>query len=399
VSNQTTWGGHGQNQGSDDLALHPHAHDHALPAVHRPRDGGSFDATVLTFAAMGFFDALDDAQRARVLLPQDHPSRTHWNFLPESGRHGIPLRELRHDQEVLVHRLIAESMSAPAYARVVQVMANEHVLREINLPVFGHVAATFRDARGYFLSFFGQPQPDTTWGWRLVGHHLSLNVTVVDGDLISATPFLMGAEPARFGPFRILGEEEDAGFALLDSLDAERLRRTVIHARPPADFVTRTVEQIGDVEYPAYHGVGRRDAMITDVDRRALAYFREHPRGVRVGDLDRPQRVLFDSLLDCFVNRARPGLVGAEMDRIARAGGVEDLHFAWAGGTSIEEPHYFRIQGPVTLVEFDNAEDDANHVHSVWRDPANDFGRDLLIDHYLAEHGSAVPPASAGAGS
>jgi hypothetical protein len=227
-----------------------------LPAAHRPRAGGSFDATVLTFAAMGFIDSLDGGQRERVLLPHADPGRTHWNFLPESGRHGLPLGELDRRQEVLAHRLIAESMSVPAYARVVQVMANEHVLRELNQPVFGHVAATFRDARGYFLSFFGQPQPDTTWGWRLVGHHLSVNVTVVDGDLVSATPFLLGAEPAHFGPFRILGEEEDSAFALLGSLTAAQQQVAVIHSKPPADFVTRTVAAVGETEYPAYHGWG-----------------------------------------------------------------------------------------------------------------------------------------------
>jgi hypothetical protein len=355
-----------------------------VPEAHRPRPGGSFDATVVTFAAMGLFDGLTADQRARVLLPHADPSRTHWNFLPESGRHGLPLGELDRRQEGLAHRLIAESMSVPAYARVIQVMANEHVLRELNLPVFGHVAATFRDARGYFLTFFGQPQPDTTWGWRLVGHHLSINVTVVDGDLVSATPFLLGAEPARFGPFRILGEEEDTAFVLLDSLSGSQQQQAVIHPRPPADFVTRTVATIGEIEYPGYHGVGRRDAMITDEDRRALVYFRAHPRGIRAGDLSATQRAHFDELLARFVDRARPGLVGFEMDRIAATGGIEELHFAWAGGTSIDQPHYFRIQGPVTLVEFDNAEDNANHVHSVWRDPTNDFGADLLIQHHLA---------------
>ena len=276
-------------------------------------------------------------------------------------------------------------MSIPAYARVVQVMSNEHILRELNLPLFGHIAATFRDPRGYFLTFFGQPQPDSTWGWRLVGHHLSINITVVDGDLVNATPFLLGAEPARFGPFRILGEEEDAAFVLLDQLTERQREQAVIHHRPPADFVTRTVARIGEIEYPAYHGVGRRDAMITDEDRKALAYFRAHPRGVRAGDLSSRQRTQFDDLLAQFVERARPGLVGYEMDRIAAAGGVDELHFAWAGGTSIELPHYFRIQGDVTLVEFDNAEDNANHVHSVWRDPSNDFAADLLMQHHL-EH-------------
>ncbi len=368
----------------------PHL-DGELPAEHQPHDGGSFDATVVTFAAMGLYDALTADQRIRVLLPHTDSGRTHWNFLPESGRHGLALGELDRHQEVLAHRLIAESMSIPAYARVIQVMANEHVLRELNLPIFGHVAATFRDARGYFFTFFGQPQPDTSWGWRLVGHHLSVNITVVDGDLMSATPFLLGAEPARFGPFRILGEEEDAAFELLDGLTAAQREQTVIHSRPPADFVTRTVATIGDVEYPAYHGVGRRDAMITDEDRKALAYFRAHPRGVRAGDLSEVQRGSFDALLTLFVQRARPGLVGREMDRIAAAGGVDDLHFAWAGGTSIEVPHYFRIQGPATLVEFDNAEDNANHVHSVWRDPGGDFGADLLMRHHLEHDHPGTP--------
>ena len=362
-----------------------------LPQVHRPRLDGSFDATAVTFAAMGLFDGLSADQRARVLLPADDPGRTHWNFLPESGRHGLALGELDRRQEVLAHRLIAESISLPAYARVVQVMSNEHLLRELNLPVFGHIAATFRDARGYFLSFFGQPQPDTTWGWRLVGHHLSINITVVDGDLVNATPFLLGAEPARFGPSRILGEEEDAAFTLLDSLTGPQHQQTVIHSRPPADFVTRTVATVGEVEYPAYHGVGRRDAMITDEDRKALAYFRDHPRGIRADDLSAVQRRHFDALLAHFVGRARPGLLGFEMDRIAAAGGVGELHFAWAGGTSIEQPHYFRIQGPTTLIEFDNAEDNANHVHSVWRDPSNDFGADLLMQHHLDHDHSGTP--------
>ncbi|MGN5632101.1 DUF3500 domain-containing protein [Streptomyces sp. AC154] len=369
---------------------HSH-HRGELPGAHRPRPDGSFDATAVTFAAMGLFDSLTGEQRTRVLLPATDPSRTHWNFLPESGRHGLALGELDRHQEVLAHRLIAESMSVPAYARVIQVMANEHVLREINLPVFGHIAATLRDARGYYLTFFGQPQPDTTWGWRLVGHHLSVNLTVVDGDLVNTTPFLIGAEPARLGPFRILGEEEDAAFVLLDGLTDSQRDEAIIHSKPPADFVTRTVESIGEVEYPAYHGVGRRDAMITDVDRKALAYFRAHPRGVRVGDLSTAQRAHFDELLALFVERARPGLVGFEMDRIAAAGGVGELRFAWAGGTAIEHPHYFRIQGPVTLVEFDNAEDNANHVHSVWRDPSNDFGADLLMQHHLAHDHTGLP--------
>lgn len=360
-----------------------------LPPVHRPHQGGTFDATLLTFAGLAVFDCLTGDQRAAALLPFADDQRSHWNFLPESGRHGVALRDLTHHQQLQVHRLLAQSVSTQAYARVVQVMANEHVLREIDVAQFGLVALPFRDPGGYFLTLFRKPDPDQTWGYRLVGHHLSLNVTVVGGDLVSVTPFLLGAEPARFGPFRILGEEEDTAFALLDSLTHAQRSEAVIHHRPPADFVTRTVSRIGEVEHPALHGVGRRDAMITDEDRRALAYFRDHPRGITAGALDTAQRRLFDELLALFVERSRPGLVAAEMDRITAHGGVEALHFAWAGGTTPADPHYFRLQGPVTLVEFDNAEDDGNHVHSVWRDPSNDFGADLLMHHHLShQHGA-----------
>jgi hypothetical protein len=141
---------------------------------------------------------------------------------------------------------------------------------------------------------------------------------------------------------------------------------------PPNAPGCRPKENFYETPVDAYHGVGRRDAMITDEDRQALAYFRAHPRGIRADNLSPAQRAHFDDLLARFVERARPGLVGYEMDRINAADGTGELHFAWAGGTTIDQPQYFRIQGPATLIEFDNAEDEANHVHSVWRDPTND---------------------------
>lgn len=352
-----------------------------LPPAHRAAPKGSFDATLVTFAAMVLFEAMDDRQRARSLRQFDGAERRHWNFLPESGRIGLPLKCLTHEQMVLAHRLIAQSLSAEAYARVVQVISLEHVLRELNAQNFGHVAMAFRDPGQYFLTFFNQPQPDTDWGWRLLGHHLSLNITIVGQDLMAVTPFLLGSEPGKFGPFRILGDEEDAAFALLHKLGSAQLKQAIIHDKPPADLVTRTVETIGDTEIPGYHGVGRRDAAIADVDRIALAYFRARPRGLPVSDLGPEQRSAFDQLLGRFIGRVRPDQSAREMDRIAAAGGVESLHFAWAGGSTPELPHYFRIQGPATLIEFVNSEDNANHVHSVWRDPTNDFGDDVLLQH------------------
>jgi hypothetical protein len=306
--------------------------------------------------------------------------------LPESGRHGLALKELDGTQKALAHRLVAQAISLDAYAKVVQVMALEQVLRELNTPILGLTSMSFRDPEMYFLSLHGQPQPDNTWGWRLVGHHLSLNITVINGDLVTVTPFLLGAEPGTFGPFRILGDEEDAAYRLLGSLDDDQIRSAVIHHKPPADFVTRTVPEIGEVEAPDHHGVGRRDAMIDDIDREALRYFRAHPRGVALSSLGRDQQTLFRDLFDVFVSRARPDQRAWQLARIEELGGLDQLHFAWAGSTVLNEPHYFRIQGPATLIEFDNAEDNGNHVHSVWRDPGNDFGRDVLMEHLVAEH-------------
>lgn len=352
--------------------------------AHRPV-AGDFNATLVTFAAMALYDHLDGEQRGRAVVPMEDENRTHWNFLPESGRRGVALREMTHTQRYLAHRLIAQCMSVEGYAQVVQVMSLEHVLRELNAPVFGHVAAHFRDPEGYFLTFFDQPQPDSDWGWRLVGHHLSLNFTVAGQDLMAASPLLLGSEPARLGPFRILGREEDLGIALIAQLDDEQASVATIHPTPPPDFVSRCVPVLGDEEWPDVHGVGRRDAMITDIDRKALRWVKDQRRGLARGRMGSDQQESFDGLLEAFLSRLKPDHLGAEMDRI-RTAGQDDLHFVWAGSRRVDEPHYFRLEGPVTLIEFDNTEDDANHVHCVWRDPTNDFGVDILARHRAAQH-------------
>src|SRR5258708_35795154 len=302
---------------------------HSMQDHHeRPRD---FNVTLVTFTAMALFDALDGEQRSRVLLPFRDGDRTNWDFVPASGRKGLPLRDMTFDQQILVHRLIAQSTSQKAYAQVVQVISLEHLLREINQDIFGPVARDFRNPGMYFLSFFGQPNLDSVWGWRLVGHHLSLNFTIVNQDYLSATPFLLGSQPGQFGPYRLLGEEEDLGFALLHSLNDEQRTRTIIHPVSPSDFVTRTVRRIGDVELPAYHSVGGRDVMINDADRQALLYIKAHPRGIAAGALTSSQRRKFDDLLECYVRGAKPENGGRELDPIKPAGPAP-WHSAWAGG-------------------------------------------------------------------
>ena len=208
-------------------------------------------------------------------------------------------------------------MTVEGYAKVLATMNLEHLLRELNAPRMGHVAREFRDPGAYYLTFFDQPQPDALWGWRLLGHHISLNFTVHDQERISATPMMIGAQPARVGVFRPLAEEEDLAFALLRSLSDEQRGRTVIHHLSPADFVTQTVPRIGDEERPARHGVARRDIIVHPEDAEALRYIKAHPRGVAFGELDEGQRARFTELLESYVARVHPSMLGQEMDRIA----------------------------------------------------------------------------------
>jgi hypothetical protein len=337
------------------------------------------DATIATFSAMILYDALTTEHQDRLVVPFADENRTHWNFLPESGRgrRGIALRELGHRENLLVHRLVASCLSLEGYARFLTVVNLEHLLREIDQPRLGQVVAEFRDPGAYFLTFFDPPQPDATWGWRLVGHHVSLNFTILGQERIVSTPCLFGSEPGRFGPIRPLAEEEDLGFAMLGSLDDAQRETAIIHPVSPPDFATGCRSRIDAVERPALHGDGRRDVLITDVDADALRYEADRPRGVAVGEMGPAARERFEALLGCYLGRAAPAWRELEEKRIADAG-FENLHFAWAGAEDYESGHYYRIQGPVTLIEFNNTEGDANHIHSVWRDPARDFARDLI---------------------
>jgi Protein of unknown function (DUF3500) len=346
---------------------------------------GGFSSTLGTFSAMTLYDAFTTEQRQRVLLPFSSQDRDNWDFLPAAGRRGLALRDMTHRQQIMVHQLVGECLTAEAYSRVVATINLEHILRQLQAPVFGLSTADFRDPGGYFFTLFGEPQCDATWSWRLVGHHLSLNFTFVEQRWLAGTPMLFGAEPARFASWRHLADEEDLGFALLEGFTSAEREEVVIHPVSPTDFVTKSVRRIGDVELPGSHVVGRYDLTISDEDREALKYIKAHPRGVAYGRTAPAQRRAFDTLLACYIDRLKPDQA-AEQWKIIDDAGRDSLHFAWAGGLDHEHGHYYRIQGPRTLIEFDNSEDNANHIHSVWRDPRNDFGADLLLQHVLAEH-------------
>ena len=225
--------------------------------VHSPRNRpieGDFNATATTFAAMALFDNLDAQQQARIVVPLDNPVPHQLELPPRVRPTGSP--HPRHDRSAALPRAPAARTETVGHG-VRQGSAGDvaqgarRLSAGWNVDAFGHMAAHFRDPEGYFLTLFNQPQPDSHWGWRLVGHHLSLNFTIIGQDRMAVTPLLFGAEPGRLGPYRILGEEEDRAFALLSSLEPTQVDAATIHSVPPPDFATRCVPFI-------VRGVARR---------------------------------------------------------------------------------------------------------------------------------------------
>jgi hypothetical protein len=343
-------------------------------------------ANKLRGLATAFLENLDRDQRAMAIFDFDNEAeRRDWDFIPKSGRNGLPFRLMTMHQQTLAHMLLAASVSLPTYAKVVQIMANEHVLRELNGPRMGPAAVEFRNPGNYYFSFFGMPNMEKTWGWRVVGHHVSLNFTLVGGIYLNATPCLLGNEPAEFGAMKPLKEDEDAGFDLLYALAGSQRSRAVIHDVAPPNFASRVVTKLGQEERPATYELGFDGYRISEHDRETLKWIRSEAKGVAASEFDDAQMTKLNALIECYVARMPEEPAQIEMDRL-RAAGIENVHFCWAGGQERGTPHYYRLQGPSFLVEFENAQMGGNHIHSVWRDPDNDFGYDALARHYAEAH-------------
>lgn len=332
--------------------------------------------------------SLAPEQRRQAEFPMADPSRLDWDFIPKPDRKGVPIAALDLHQRTIAHTLIRSGLSMKGYTKALAIMAMENVLRELEAPMFGIIAGDVRHQDQYFLSFYGRPGFEDTWGWRLLGHHLSLCYTIVGQRYLAVTPCNMGAQPASSGVLAPLAEDEDLGFRLLDSLDREARDRAVIHPVAPADYATRQVPFIGKVEYPDYVDLGIPWYRITDADREALKFVKDEPKGVACADLTAGQAGLLADLVHCYLDRM-PEDVAAGYKRQLEQQGLERVHFCWAGGLERGTSHYYRVQTGQILIEFDNAIDEGNHIHSVWRDYRNDLGHDLLLDHYEheREHG------------
>jgi hypothetical protein len=310
-------------------------------------------------AATELLAALTPEQRARTVFALDNTTeRTRFNYVPTEtfARNGLVLRELSGPQRNLVHELLKSGLSDRGYFTYTQIMALEDILKVLEQP-----ARFERDKDKYFVSVFGTPADKGAWGWRFEGHHISLHFTMLDGKPV-ASPTFAGSNPAevRDGPEkgkRVLGQQEDAARALLMALDETQRATAMISAVAPNEIVTNN-----------------------QVDIKPLS-----PEGIRASAMTPMQREALMRVLDSFVGLMSPDVAADRMARITAAG-TGNIAFAWAGGVERGQKHYYRLQGPTFLIEFDNTQNDGNHVHSIWRDFKDDFGRDLLREHIRTSH-------------
>jgi hypothetical protein len=301
-------------------------------------------------AANHFQASLTPEQKAKATYEFKDDERFDWHFIPKP-RKGLPFKEMTPPQRLLAHALLNTGLSHRGYLKATTIMSLEQILYE------AENRSPNRDADGYFVTIFGTPG-DAAWGWRVEGHHLSLNFALNSETLLAVTPLFMGANPAEIksGPrkgLRVLGGEEDLGRTLVNSLDDSQRTSAVLTNTAPRDIITGN-------------------------NRKATAL---EPLGIEASKLNDDQKQMLVTVIREYLFRSRPELAETQLKAIQDAG-TEKLHFAWAGGLQPGQGHYYRVQGPTFLLEYDNTQDGANHIHSVWRDLKNDFGEDLLRQHY-----------------
>jgi hypothetical protein len=316
-------------------------------------------------AAEGWLGLLDDRQRAQATGSQPagdatDAERRRWFYTP-TDHGGLDLHRQRPGQQQAAMRLVASGLSEPGFVTVATIIGLENVLDCFEGFGGGSVRERWRDPGLYYLRVFGDPGGDQPWGWRFGGHHVSLNYLVVNGAVVATTPCFLGSNPASSAllggtELRPLGGAEDLARELVVSLDPGLKERAIIPGRAPDDILTEYRSVLTPHDLP-------------------------QPSGVTGAELDPAQRELLRALLGTYLERVPAGIAPSyDIDM------VNAVRFAWAGQTEPGRPHYYRLQGPGLLIEWDNTQHNANHAHSVWREPASDFGLDVLARHRARHH-------------
>ena len=320
--------------------IHPH-HTHA--------------ASLMAECANRFLNALDANQRGKATFPFETEERMNWHYIPKE-RKGLPLRDMTPYQKHLASALLAAGLSQTGYIKAVTVMSLEDVLKLIE-----NDSGERRNPEKYYFSVFGTPSDSGTWGYRVEGHHLSQNYTVANSMVVDG-PSFFGANPAevRQGPrkgLRTLAGEDDLGIELILALDEQQ-------------------QKVAIVNPTAY------EEILTAASRKAA--LQGQPSGLSASKMNGMQFDALMALMEEYARNVHDELAEGRMAQINKAG--RNIYFAWSGGINRGDPHYYRVQTPHFLIEMDDTQDNANHIHAVWRDFAGDFGEDLLQQHYQASH-------------
>ena len=325
----------------------------ALPETSARGRASRADMAML---AAAFVETLSDAQRRQASWPFDDGERFNWHYVPRE-RAGVPIEQMSPASKTALHDLLRYALSETGYQKAVDVMRLEEPLGLIE-----NHQRHYRHPENYSVTIFGTPGR-LPWGWRIEGHHLSLNFTAVTEELFGVTPTFWGANPARvpdgypMAGHRTLGRETDLSYQLVRGLGEAERARAIIATSSLGNIITEP---------------GREDAI------------RER-QGLPLAAMDEGLRNLALELVATYARNLRGELAEAELDRI-RDAGTGDMRFAWGGPLEDGHANYWRLHGPITLIEYDNTQNDANHIHSVWHDLTNNWGRDLLREHYENGH-------------
>ncbi len=298
----------------------------------------------MAVAADRFVASLSSDQAAKARFEFDSKERLDWHFIPRP-RKGLPIKELKPEQRALAFGLIQSGLAGSGFLKATSIMSLEAVLRELE-----QGRGPTRDPELYYLTIFGTPSDRGKWGWRVEGHHLSLNFTLEDGKILAATPAFFGANPAevRQGPrqgLRTLADRDDRALRLLQALDENQRKSATFSPEAPRDIRAANTPQ------------PPTDAAV----------------GIAYADLNRDQQAMLRALFESYAQDMPEEVSRAWLGEV-RDAGFDKVKFTWAGPPDRSQPHAYRVQGPTFLIEFNNTQNGANHIHSVWRNMLGDFG-------------------------
>ena len=320
-------------------------------------------ASEMAFAAARFLESLDLHSKKKTLHAFDSKERENWHFFPGSflgsgGRKVLALGEMSAAQKILAHALLGSALSHRGLLEASEIILLEQIL-------YDRSGNDIRNVGHYHISIFGQPDKTGTWGWRFEGHHLSLNFSFINGRIFSVTPSFFGAGPAKVSDgrhmgMRVLAAEEEKARKLVRSLNSPQRKMALVSEKPPREILSG------------------QDSLL---DRKSFF----PPQGLPITKMNPRQVGWLKEVIIAYSSKHRPKIINQVSNRKPLLH-PEETYFVWAGSLQKDEPHYYRIQTPDFLFEYANVQNDANHIHGVWRDFNGDFGRDLLAEHYHENH-------------